>query len=163
MTIEPNGNEYILHQEQFIAQPLSEVWAFFSNAENLERLTPDFLNFKILTPTPIDMFEGTLIDYRIRLFGVPMNWRTEIIHLEPEVRFVDQQLKGPYAKWYHEHRFEEVDGGTLMTDRVEYRVPFSALGHLAHSVMVKRTLQRIFQYRYDAVSEVFGEPSEQAA
>ena len=95
MTIEPNGNEYILHQEQFIPEPLDRVWEFFSNAENLERLTPDFLNFKILTPTPIDMFEGTLIDYRIRLFGVPMNWRTEIIHLEPKVRFVDQQLKGP--------------------------------------------------------------------
>ena len=144
-------------QEQFIPQPLDRVWDFFSNAENLERLTPGFLNFSILTPTPITMYAGTLIDYRIKLFGVPMKWRTEIKQWEPGANFVDQQLSGPYRLWHHQHTFEAVDGGTKMVDRVDYALPLGFLGRLAHVLFVKRTLACIFRYRYEAVDSIFSE------
>ncbi len=102
------------------------------------------------------MEEGALIDYRIRLFGVPMQWRTEIVELCPPSHFVDLQLRGPYARWHHSHHFESVPGGTLMTDRVEYRVPLGPLGALAHGIFVRRNLERIFGFRRTAAEEVFG-------
>ena len=145
-----------MRQVQLIRQPLPEVWAFFSNAENLERLTPAFLKFRILTPCPIEMAVGALIDYRISLFGMPMTWKTEITEYEPQTHFVDNQLKGPYARWHHTHRFESVPEGTRMTDEVEYRVPLGPLGAIAHGPFVRRTLGKIFAYRGQAVSEVFG-------
>ncbi|MGC6416412.1 MAG: SRPBCC family protein [Bradymonadia bacterium] len=157
MKFESNGHQFALIQEQFIPQPLDRVWDFFSNAENLERLTPGFLNFSILTPTPITMYAGTLIDYRIKLFGVPMKWRTEIKQWEPGANFVDQQLSGPYRLWHHQHTFEAVDGGTKMVDRVDYALPLGFLGRLAHVLFVKRTLARIFRYRYEAVDSIFSE------
>ena len=157
MKFESNGHQFALIQEQFIPQPLDRVWDFFSNAENLERLTPGFLNFSILTPTPIAMYAGTLIDYRIKLFGVPMKWRTEIKQWEPGANFVDQQLSGPYRLWHHQHTFEAVDGGTKMVDRVDYALPLGFLGRLAHVLFVRRTLARIFRYRYEAVDSIFSE------
>ena len=155
MKFESNGRQFALIQEQFIPQPLDRVWDFFSNAENLESLTPEFLNFRILTPTPISMYAGTLIDYRIKLFGVPMKWRTEIKQWEPGANFVDQQLSGPYRLWHHQHTFEAVDGGTKMVDRVDYALPLGFLGRIAHVLFVKRTLARIFRYRYEAVDSIF--------
>ena len=155
MKFESNGRQFALIQEQFIPQPLDRVWDFFSNAENLESLTPEFLNFRILTPTPISMYAGTLIDYRIKLFGVPMKWRTEIKQWEPGANFVDQQLSGPYRLWHHQHTFEAVDGGTKMVDRVDYALPLGFLGRIAHMLFVKRTLARIFRYRYEAVDSIF--------
>ena len=103
MTIEPIENGFLLSQSQEIDQPLDRVWEFFSRPENLERLTPGFLKFKILTPSPIEMKVGALIDYRISLFGLPMNWRTEITAYTPKSHFVDEQQKGPYALWHHTH------------------------------------------------------------
>ena len=154
--IEPFEGGHRLTQVQLIRQPLPDVWEFFSNAENLQRLTPGFLKFQILTPTPIDMGVGTLIDYRISLFGVPMTWKTEITEYTPQKHFVDNQIKGPYSRWHHTHRFESVPEGTRMTDEVEYRVPLGGLGSIAHGLFVRRTLGQIFAFRGQAVSEVFG-------
>jgi ligand-binding SRPBCC domain-containing protein len=124
---------------------LVETFAFFSDAGNLERLTPPWLNFRILTPRPIAMGVGTLIDYRIVLYGVPIPWQTRIDVWEPGVRFVDRQLSGPYLWWHHEHRFDAVEGGTRVTDRVEY-VPRL---RWVSSPFVRRDVERIFAYRQE--------------
>lgn len=144
-----------LEQTQLIEKSREEVFSFFSDAHNLERLTPSFLNFKILTAAPIAMGQGTLIDYRLKLYGVPIKWRTEIEAFEPESHFTDQQLSGPYALWHHQHHFEDVAGGTLMKDIVRYRVRFGIFGTIAHALFVRRSLSRIFQFRSAAVHEVF--------
>ncbi|MGB0639724.1 MAG: SRPBCC family protein [Myxococcota bacterium] len=149
--------EYRLEQAQFIPRPRSEVFQFFSDAFNLERLTPDFLHFKIITPAPILMGPDTIIDYRLRLYGVPMNWRTLIESHTPELAFVDTQSKGPYTLWHHTHTFESVDGGTLMRDIVRYKLPFGILGQFAHFLFVRRSLKAIFNFRRTAVAEVFGD------
>ena len=150
------GKTYRLEQTQLIPKDRSAVFNFFSDAFNLQALTPSFLNFRILTPAPIDIQEGTLIDYKISLFGVPMKWRTRIETFEPEERFVDTQIKGPYSLWHHTHTFEDVPEGTLMKDVVQYRLPFGPLGRIVHTLFVRRTLERIFQYRYDALETLLG-------
>jgi hypothetical protein len=147
---------WVLEREQLVPTPVEEVFAFFSEARNLEELTPPFLRFQIVTPLPIAMHEGTLIDYRIRLFGVPMRWRTRIDVWEPNVRFVDRQVRGPYALWRHLHAFEEVPGGTRMTDRVDYAIGLGPLGTVARSLFVRRQLETIFDYRRQAVALRFG-------
>lgn len=146
---------YRLEQEQFIARPLSEVFIFFSDAFNLELLTPPFLNFKILTPAPIEMLPDTLIDYRLSLYGLAFKWRTRILSHTSQVAFVDLQERGPYALWHHTHTFEEVDGGTMVRDVVRYRLPLGLLGRFAHVVFVGRCLRRIFNFRRDAVDAAF--------
>ena len=148
--------EYRLEQEQFIPRPRSDVFRFFSDALNLERLTPPFLNFKVLTPPPIDMQPGARIDYKLSLYGVGFRWRTRIESFTPDEAFVDTQERGPYVLWHHTHTFDDVDGGTLMRDVVRYRLPLGPLGSLGHSLFVRRQLQRIFDYRREAVAEVFG-------
>jgi ligand-binding SRPBCC domain-containing protein len=136
--------------------PRSEVFPFFANAENLERLTPSELRFEILTPTPIPMRTGALIDYQIRLFGFPMRWRSEISLWNPPHEFIDTQLKGPYAEWVHHHVFEEIGPRkTLLRDRVTYRLPLGPLGRIALP-FVKRELGRIFDYRRRAVASCLG-------
>ncbi|MAY82150.1 MAG: CDP-paratose 2-epimerase [Deltaproteobacteria bacterium] len=149
--------EYRLEQVQFIPKPRSEVFQFFSDAFNLERLTPGFLHFKIMTPAPIQMGVDTVIDYRLRLYGIPLYWRTLIESHTPELAFVDTQTKGPYTLWHHTHTFEAVEGGTLMRDTVRYKLPFGILGQLAHFLFVRRSLTTIFDFRRTAVSEVFGD------
>jgi ligand-binding SRPBCC domain-containing protein len=146
---------HVLEQRQFVGRPRSEVFAFFSRPENLEQLTPDFLRFKLLTPSPVPMREGALIDYRITLGGIPMRWRTQIAEYRPEERFVDIQLKGPYEKWEHTHEFVEVDGGTEIRDRVEYVVGFGPLGEVARALFVGRTLERIFEHRRQVIARKF--------
>lgn len=133
--------------------PRAEVFDFFADAGNLEKLTPPLLRFHILTPSPIAMHAGALIDYRLRVHGVPIRWRTEITEWEPPVRFVDRQLRGPYSLWHHEHVFEEVPGGTLATDRVHYSfLPVPGV----HRLFVEPDLRRIFGYRLERMRERFG-------
>lgn len=132
-----------------------EVFPFFADPANLERLTPPFLGFTILTPLPIEMRAGASIEYRIRLNGIPMRWRTAIESFDPPNSFVDTQAKGPYAHWHHTHTFREVPGGTEIGDRVRYALPFGPLGRIAH-VLVKRQLKTIFDYRTKVMAEMFG-------
>ena len=147
-----SGKTYRLERNQLIQLPRDEVFKFFSDAFNLERITPSFLNFRILTKAPIDIQEGTLIDYRIRLFGVPMKWRTRIERFEPDTEFVDNQIRGPYVLWHHTHVFEHTAEGTLMTDVVRYRLPMGVIGRVVHWLFVRRTLDRIFDFRRDALT-----------
>jgi ligand-binding SRPBCC domain-containing protein len=144
-----NGDQF-LETATSLPRPVDEVFAFFANAENLERITPPELAFRILTPTPIVVREGTIIDYRLRLFGVPFNWRTRIVQWQPNDQFIDEQVSGPYSCWRHLHTFVEHEGGTRMTDRVEYRLPLRAAGALALP-LVRRQLDRIFRYRANAI------------
>lgn len=142
---------------QWLPAPLESVFEFFSNAENLQAITPPWLGFEILTPVPIQMQPGTLIDYRVRLHGFPMLWKTLITVWEPPFRFVDLQLKGPYSLWHHEHLFESKDGGTLVTDRVDYRIPFSWMpgSSLIDRFLVRPDLDRIFGHRQKVLAERF--------
>jgi ligand-binding SRPBCC domain-containing protein len=146
---------YRLEREMLIRKPREEVFAFFSDAQNLERITPSFLRFHIVTPGPIAMRAGTLIDYELRLYGVKFRWRTRIAAFEPPAFFVDEQLKGPYRRWVHRHTFEEAPGGTLMRDRVEYELGFGPFGALAHALFVRRSVERIFNYRNKTIEEIF--------
>lgn len=136
-----------------IPLPIEEVFAFFADAGNLDRITPPELHFRILTPQPIDIHRGTLIDYRLRLFGISFDWRTEITQWEPPHRFVDEQLRGPYRSWVHSHRFHEADGQTTVEDEVRYQLPLRPLGELAEP-MVRAQLQRIFSYRKKMICSI---------
>src|SRR6188508_1510958 len=132
--------EHTLRTSLTIARPREEVFDFFSDAENLELITPPQLNIQILTPTPLKTQKGTLIDYRIRLRGLPIKWRTEITSWDPPHAFIDEQLSGPYKQWIHEHRFTEIDAGTtLIEDNVRYRLPLEPFGDLGLFI-VKREL-----------------------
>jgi ligand-binding SRPBCC domain-containing protein len=138
--------------EIWLPRPLEEVFAFFSDAANLNAITPAWLNFRMVTASPIQMRVGTLIDYRMRLRGVPVSWRTRIKVWEPPHRFVDEQLRGPYRLWRHTHEFESKDGGTVARDRVCYAVPFD---FIAHPLFVGRDLERIFAYRQEKLQALF--------
>ena len=149
---------YILEREQIIPRSRCETFAFFCDAFNLERITPAFLKFRILTPAPISMAEGTLIDYELNLYGIPLRWRTLIERWQPEEKFADTQLNGPYDLWHHTHTFEELGPNrTLMRDRVLYRIPFGIFGRLAHWLFVRRSLEMIFDYRAKTTAEMLGE------
>jgi ligand-binding SRPBCC domain-containing protein len=138
---------YIIRAALQVSRPRTEVFAFFADAHNLETITPPELRFRILTPDPIVIAAGCLIDYRISLHGVPMRWRTLISRWEPGVAFVDEQLVGPYARWVHTHTFRDVaDGGTLIEDEVRYRLPLDPLGRIA-APLVRKQVERIFAYR----------------
>jgi ligand-binding SRPBCC domain-containing protein len=147
---------YRLERTLTIPRPRADVFPFFADAANLERLTPPFLGFQILTPRPIAMGPGTRIEYRIKLNGISMKWRTLIETYEPGVMFVDTQERGPYKVWRHTHTFEDVPGGTRLGDVVEYQLPLGPLGSLAHALFVRRQLTTIFDYRAKVMTEMFG-------
>jgi ligand-binding SRPBCC domain-containing protein len=153
---------HILEFETKLYRPLDEIFNFFSTAENLDQVTPDDLGFSILSPLPIKMNVGTLIDYRITLMGVPFFWRTLISDWEPPYRFVDQQLKGPYVFWHHEHTFEQKDGYVLMTDRVHYLSPGWIFEPLVDSLFVRGQLNKMWAYRSKIFGELFGEHTGKA-
>ena len=147
--------EHILERKQIIERPLKEVFDFFADAGNLEKITPPELNFHITTPQPIDIKKGALIDYELKLRGIPIRWKTEITEWNPPFDFVDTALKSPYKQWIHLHTFEEsARGETIMRDRVRYRLPLEPLGDIAH-FYVKKELKYIFDYRYKVIEEIF--------
>jgi len=153
--------ECVLRREQLLEVGLDRAFGFFSRAENLEAITPPWLRFEIVTPTPIEMRAGTRIRYRLRLRGVPVSWLTEIEEWDPPHAFVDRQLKGPYALWHHTHSFEAVDDRrTRMLDVVRYGHRLGPLGSVAEHLIVRRDLRRIFDYRRDAIAALI---TEQAA
>ena len=147
---------YTHHSEVIVPAPLEEVFEFFSNAENLLKLTPSQLKFRILTPLPIHMAEGALIDYRLSILGVPMHWTSKITVWEPGVRFADEQLRGPYKSWVHEHAFEACDGGTKVIDNVDYAPPGAFLSQLVQTFFVGPQVAAIFKYRNKVIKEIFG-------
>ena len=140
--------------EPWLPLPPEELFSFFADAANLDALTPPWLNFHIVTPPPIAMREGALIDYRLRVRGIPLRWRTRINVWQPPYRFVDEQLRGPYRQWIHEHTFEARDGGTRARDVVRYAVPFD---FIAHRWLVRPDVERIFRYRSAALTQCFGD------
>ena len=145
-----------LERGQQINRPLEEVFAFFAEAHNLERITPAWLRFELLGDGPIEMGVGAVIDYRLRVHGMPIRWRSRIEEWEPGRGFVDRQLRGPYRLWHHRHWFRSERGGTVVGDRVDYALPLGRLGELAHPLFVRRDLERIFAFRHRAVEEQLG-------
>lgn len=145
--------EFTLLKEQIIDRPIEDVFAFYGNAANLERLTPPWLRFEILTPD-VPMQVGATIDYRIKMHGLPMRWTSEITAWDPPHRFVDEQRRGPYRYWIHTHEFETHPDGTLVRDFVRYAVPG---GRLVHRLFVAPDLRKIFDYRRTALADVFAD------
>ena len=145
----------MFEREQLVRRTRREVFAFFADPGNLERITPGALHFEIRSPQPIAMRAGAIIDYELALFGLKFQWRTLIESFDPESGFVDVQTKGPYRSWRHSHAFSDVPGGTLVRDHVEYEVPFGPLGELARRLFVARQLARIFDFRRAAIEKAF--------
>jgi len=146
---------YTLKYKTIVNRSINEVFDFFKNPENLSELTPGKLNFIILTPTPLKMKDGQLIDYTITLFGKKIHWRTMITdYVEPKM-FIDQQLKGPYLLWHHKHQFNEVDSGVEMIDEVNYSIPFGFLGKIVHFLYIRKELEYIFKYRSKIINNLF--------
>jgi ligand-binding SRPBCC domain-containing protein len=153
LRIKKTAEGYHLHAETFVPRELDDVFEFFADASNLERLTPSWIRFRICTPLPIHMRAGRLIEYKLRIRGIRMRWRSEITVWEPTQRFVDEQRRGPYRSWRHEHRFEAVEGGTRVIDDVYYGVPG---GPLVHALLVGRDLKKIFRFRQQTLEAMFG-------
>jgi ligand-binding SRPBCC domain-containing protein len=147
---------YQLKSTQFIPASLETCWDYFSSPNNLKEITPKNMGFIIKTDLPGKMYEGMMIEYIVTpLLGIPMNWITEIKAVKEGVFFIDEQRKGPYKIWHHEHHFKAVEGGVEMTDIVSYEVPFGILGKLAHPFIVRPKLEQIFNYRTQKINEIF--------
>ncbi len=148
---------YQLKRTQFVKSDLQTCWDFFSSPKNLKEITPEYMGFDVLVELPEKMYEGLMIEYIVRpLLGIPMKWITEIKYVHDKQFFVDEQRKGPYKIWHHEHHFKEVEGGVEMTDIVSYEIPLGILGRIAHPIIVKKKLEEIFDYRFKRVDELFG-------
>ena len=149
-----------MHQfirKQFVKTDLQTCWDFFSSPANLKRITPSYMGFDVKTEVPAQMYEGLIIAYTVKpLLAIPVEWVTEITHVKDKSFFVDEQRKGPYTMWHHEHHFKAVEGGVEMTDIVSYIIPLGFLGKLVEPFLVKPKLEEIFAYRFKIVEEVFG-------
>jgi ligand-binding SRPBCC domain-containing protein len=143
--------------KQFVPRPLDEVWHFFSRPENLDNITPKDMSFEILSDIKdVPMYEGMIVRYRVSPFlGIKMNWVTEITHVRDRQYFIDEQRFGPYAFWHHQHHFEEQDGGVLMTDILNYKIPYGFIGTIADTLFVNDRIEQIFRYRKQVVEEIF--------
>ena len=145
---------HLLERHQYVDHPVEEVFAFFAQARNLERITPSWLRFEVRSPEPVEMAVGAIIDYRLTLHGLPLGWTSQIEVWEPGRQFVDQAIRGPFSLWHHRHRFAVSGEGTIVSDEVHYAIPFGVLGELAHPLFVQRDLERIFAYRQEAVGRL---------
>jgi ligand-binding SRPBCC domain-containing protein len=145
---------HLLERSQTVPVSPAEAFELYGDVGNLERITPPWLRFRILDPRPDRLVAGTRLEYSLVLHRFPIHWITEIREWEPPHRFVDFQAQGPYAQWEHTHTFEPVPGGTRLEDRIRYAIPYGPLGTLAHVAFVRRDLQRIFDYRRDAIAEL---------
>jgi ligand-binding SRPBCC domain-containing protein len=154
---------YRLEREQIVPLAPDETFEFFADAFNLESITPPWLHFRVVTPGPIEMAAGTMIRYRLRLRGLPLSWLTRIDLWEPGRGFVDRQLRGPYRLWHHMHLFTPHHEGTLMRDVIRYALPLGVLGRAARAALVRRDLERIFDYRRDVVAAGLGRSVDSAA
>lgn len=147
---------YQLKRTQFIPADIDVCWEFFSNPNNLQKITPEYMRFQVLTEVPDTMYPGLMIAYKVRpVLGIPLNWLTEITQVEHHRFFVDEQRVGPYKIWHHEHHFKKVAGGVEMTDIVTYHLPLGFLGKLAHALFVGKQLDGIFEHRFKAVDQLF--------
>lgn len=158
ITSRPGG--YRLSCEVWLPAPREKVFGFFADATQLETLTPDWLNFSVLTQVPISMHEGSLIDYKLRVHGIPLRWRSRITRWEPPYQFADEQIHGPYREWHHTHTFLEERGGTTCRDEVNYSF-FG--GKLIHALFVKRDLEQIFAFRTQTLKRIFSASTIQLA
>lgn len=154
---------YKLKRSQLIKRDRSEVFDFFKSPENLERITPPDVGFVILTPRPIKMHTGAVLDYTIKLLGIKVRWTTLITEYEEPSGFSDISIKGPYSFWHHRHIFEETTDGTVMHDEVTYSLPFGIIGRLAHGLWVRLQLEKIFDYRAEVINEVFSDNDPEGA
>ena len=156
-------NVHVLEQTQAVAAPLDEVFAFFARPENLAEITPPSMGFQVLTPSPIAMKEGAVVDYVVKVSGLPMRWRTLITAYEPPHRFVDEQLMGPYSFWHHTHTFNATAaGGTELQDVIRYALPLGPLGELARALVIRRQLASIFTHRRTVIAQRFDTKETQA-
>jgi ligand-binding SRPBCC domain-containing protein len=154
---------HTLKTVQKIPASLKDTWDFFSKPANLDAITPRNMNFRVLTDQVADkIFPGQIIEYKVSpVFRIPIYWMTEIIAVDKEKYFVDEQRKGPYTLWRHEHYFKETDSGIEMTDLVQYKIPLGFIGEMVNAVFVKKQLSKIFEYRYQKVTEIFGKVAGQ--
>ena len=146
---------FYFEKEIYIERPVAEVFDFFSRAENLEKVTPPQLQFQILTPLPIVMKAGTIIDYKLKVHHIPLSWQTEISEWDPPYRFTDIQVRGPYRKWIHQHIFENSGSGTRMKDLLEYAIPGGILSSIINHLLVRKDIESIFQFREKRYREIF--------
>lgn len=149
------AKERLLKRVQWLPKPISEVFPFFADAKNLERITPPWLNFRITYQSMPTITRGCIFKYRLKVHGFPVYWTTEIKEWDENKSFVDFQMKGPYSLWHHTHTFVSKDGGTEMTDLVRYRLPFGPLGDLVAGYFVEKDVEEIFDYRFKVIEEIF--------
>jgi ligand-binding SRPBCC domain-containing protein len=156
LVIVMDRSAYKLVHEQLVPRKLEEVFSFFARAENLQTLTPKWLNFRILSVDPQPMREGTRISYALRVHGISLRWTSEIVEWDPPHAFVDVQIRGPYKLWRHTHRFAAQGESTRITDEVQYALPFGILGRIAHRFLVRSDVEKIFAYRQERINALFG-------
>lgn len=149
---------YQLKKTQILNQPIEKIWAFMADPQNLKKITPDYMGFDITTEISAEMYQGMIISYKVSpLLGIKTTWVTEITHIEEGKYFVDEQRIGPYVMWHHEHILEKHEKGTLMKDIVSYKPSFGFLGSIANSILIKRKLNEIFDYRTKILEEMFNQ------